>query len=203
MVKYAMVVFVIAASMLADQVVKIKENIDIILKDDSTWVMVGSTAELKSSVVTTQDSQTVLLRNDGTWEYLSREGIEGDTVSEVIPLPDSLEGAQTERPQLNEPIPEIIPYYRADVKPVPISMPSPRYPEKARQLGIQGTTIVQMLIDVTGRIMDVIIIKSSGSELLDKAAFDAAMKATFTPAEFYGRKVRVWVSCPIKFQLTP
>lgn len=199
--RYAMVVFFSVIYMLADQTVKTQDNIEIILKNDSTWTLVGSTTELKSPIVTTEDSQTVLLRNDGTWEYMSREGIERDTVSDVIPLPDSLEDTQPEKPQLKEPILEIIPYYRADVKPVPISVPTPRYPEKARQLGIEGTTVVQMLIDVTGRIMDVRIIKSSGSELLDKAAFEAAKKATFTPAEIFGRRVRVWVSQPIKFQL--
>jgi TonB family protein len=202
MVRYAMVVFFSIVFIMAEEKVKTKDNLEIILKDDSTWVMVDSTAELKSSVVTTQDSQTVLLRNDGTWEYMSKEGVLRDTVSELIPLPDSLEDAHPEIPPSKEPFPEIVPYYLADVKPVPISMPTPRYQEKARREGIQGTTVVQMLIDVTGYVCDVKIIKSSGNKLLDKAAYDAAMKSTFTPAEMYGRKVRVWVARPIKFQLT-
>ena len=199
--RYTIMIFLCIFSLSADQVVKTEDNIEIILRDDSTWTMVGSTTELKSPIVTTQDSQTVFLRNDGNWEYMSKEGVLRDTVSEVIPLLDSLEDAHPEIPPSKEPFPEIVPYYLADVKPIPISMPTPRYPEKARQRDIQGTTVVQMLVDVTGRVTEVKIVKSSGNEWLDKSAYDAAMKSIFTPAEMYGRKVCVWVSRPIRFQL--
>lgn len=193
--RYAMMIFLSVVFLLSDQMVKTENNTEIILKDDSTWVLVDSTAELKSPLVTTRDSQTVFLRDDGICEYMDKEGTDSDTRPETIPV--------REKPQSKVPIlVEVIPYYKADVKPVPISMPTPRYPEHARQSGIEGTVVVQMLIDVTGNVIEVKIIKSSGNKLLDKAAFDAAMKSTFSPAEISGRKVRVWVSRPIKFQLT-
>lgn len=97
---------------------------------------------------------------------------------------------------------EIVPYYKVEVKPQPVSMPTPRYPELARQAGIEGTTVVQMLVDIDGSVRDVKIIKSSGNQMLDQAAVAAAMQSKFTPAKQRDKFVRVWVSRPIRFQLT-
>jgi protein TonB len=97
---------------------------------------------------------------------------------------------------------EIVPYYKVEVKPQPINIPLPQYPELARQAGIEGQAVVKALVDVDGSIMAVQILKSSGNQLLDEAALAAARKSKFTPAKQRDKFVRVWVSIPIRFHLT-
>jgi len=96
---------------------------------------------------------------------------------------------------------EIVPYYKVEVKPKPVHIPKPKYPELARRAGIEGTTVVKMLVDIDGSIREVKILKSSGNQMLDQAALVAAKSAKFTPAKQRDKYVRVWVSMPLKFKL--
>jgi protein TonB len=96
---------------------------------------------------------------------------------------------------------EIVPYYKVEVKPQPIVNPTPKYPELAKQAGIEGTTVVKMLVDIDGSVREVKILKSSGNPMLDQAALAAAKKSKFTPAKQRDKFVRVWVSRPFKFVL--
>lgn len=96
---------------------------------------------------------------------------------------------------------EVVPYYRLEIKPKPVFSAKPVYPEICRQAGIEGTTVVKMLIDIDGSVIDVKILKSSGNQLLDQSAIAAARKSTFTPAKQRDKLVRVWVSRPVRFKL--
>ena len=97
---------------------------------------------------------------------------------------------------------EVVPYYKVEVKPQPISIPTPKYPELARKAGIEGNAVVKALVDVDGSIAEVKILKSSGNQMLDQSALVAARNAKFTPAKQRDKFVRVWVSIPIRFTLT-
>lgn len=96
---------------------------------------------------------------------------------------------------------EIVPYYKLEVKPKPVYSAVPLYPELPLKAGIEGTTVVKMLVDIDGRVIEVKILKSSGNQMLDQAAIAAAMKSTFTPAKQRDKLVRVWVARPVRFQL--
>ena len=96
---------------------------------------------------------------------------------------------------------EIVPYYKVEVKPKPINIPKPRYPELARKAGIEGNTVIKALVDIDGSIIDAQVLKSSGNQMLDQAALAAARKARFTPAKQRDKYVRVWVAIPIEFRL--
>lgn len=95
----------------------------------------------------------------------------------------------------------VVAYKDVDVKPVPIELPAPAYPENAKKAGMKGEVLTKALVDVTGAIESVQILESSGSELFDQAALDAVKMAKFTPPQHQGKPVRVWVSIPIKFAL--
>ena len=97
---------------------------------------------------------------------------------------------------------EIVPYYKVEVKPQPIHIPKPQYPDLARRAGIEGTTVVKALVDIDGSIIEAKVLKSSGNQMLDQAALAAARKAKFTPAKQRDKYVRVYVSIPMRFQLT-
>lgn len=123
-----------------------------------------------------------------------------EDVVETIAATDLIEDVINIRPV--QPDIEIVPYYKVEVKPQPVNIPKPVYPSIAIKAGIEGQTVVKALVDIDGSIMQTQILKSSGNQMLDQAAIEAAMKAKFTPARQRDKAVRVWVSIPIKFVLT-
>jgi len=95
----------------------------------------------------------------------------------------------------------VVPFWKVEVKPQPINIPVPTYPDMARTAGIEGQTVVEALVGTDGTVGDARVLKSSGNASLDQAAVDAAMRATFTPAKQRDMAVRVWVSIPFRFTL--
>jgi protein TonB len=95
-----------------------------------------------------------------------------------------------------------VPFYKVEVKPRIVDVPVPAYPEAVRNAGIEGTATIQLLLDLDGSVMDARVLNSSGSQMLDAAAVEAAMKARFTPAMQQDKPVRVWISFPYRFRLT-
>lgn len=96
----------------------------------------------------------------------------------------------------------VVPFWKVEVKPQPINIPVPIYPDMARTAGIEGSAVVEALVDVDGSVADARILKPSGNASLDQAAVDAAMRAKFKPAMQRDKPVRVWVSIPFRFTLT-
>lgn len=101
------------------------------------------------------------------------------------------------------PAPVIFKYMKASVMPQPLKDAQPEYPEKARLLGIEGLTIIDMWLRKDGTVSVIQVHKSSENALLDSAAAQAALKSTFTPARGAdGNPVNVWVRRPFRFSLT-
>jgi protein TonB len=95
----------------------------------------------------------------------------------------------------------VVPFWKVEVKPKPINIPVPTYPDMARTAGIEGQAVVEALVDVDGSVADARILKSSGNTSLDQAAVDAALRSKFSPAYQRDQAVRVWVSIPFRFTL--
>jgi protein TonB len=95
----------------------------------------------------------------------------------------------------------VVPFWKVEVKPMPINIPVPTYPDMARTAGIEGQAVVEALVDVDGSVADARILKPSGNASLDQAAVDAAMRSKFSPAKQRDKAVRVWVSIPFRFTL--
>jgi protein TonB len=70
-----------------------------------------------------------------------------------------------------------------------ISKPAPPYPAIAKQIGMQGSVAVQVLIDEQGHVLSAKA--TSGPPLLLAAAVQAAYKATFIPTKLSGEPVKV------------
>ena len=75
------------------------------------------------------------------------------------------------------------------------------YPPALRDAGIGGTVHVWFFLDEAGRIVDTRIDRSSGYSDLDAAALRVADRMEFSPAEDRDRRVAVWVSVPITFEV--
>ena len=71
------------------------------------------------------------------------------------------------------------------------------FPPQARRAGIQGNAEISFTIHEDGRVSDVTVSRSSGSELLDTAAVDASYAASpFRPPPAEAR-----LAIPINFRL--
>lgn len=79
--------------------------------------------------------------------------------------------------------------------------PRPEYPEDARRAGREGRVLLRVLVDDQGRSQQVEINRSSGSDLLDRAAVDAIKNWRFYPARYGDRAIESWIKIPIEFAL--
>lgn len=79
----------------------------------------------------------------------------------------------------------------------------PDYPEAARQAGKEGTTLLRFIVSAGGRVSDVQVVRSSGSDALDDAAGDAVERWRFSPAkDGQGRDVACYITVPVSFSLS-
>ena len=78
---------------------------------------------------------------------------------------------------------------------------APPYPRKARRLGYEGIVMLKVLIDENGRVDDLMVFKSSGHTVLDRAALSAVRKWLFEPGTEGGIKKKMWVKIPVRFDL--
>jgi protein TonB len=75
------------------------------------------------------------------------------------------------------------------------------YPPLLRDAGIGGTVLVYFFIDENGTVQDNRVHESSGHQALDDAALAVAAQYRFSAALNRDKKVPVWVSFPITFQV--
>jgi protein TonB len=75
------------------------------------------------------------------------------------------------------------------------------YPPLLRDAGIGGTVMVYFFIDENGSVQDNRVHETSGHQALDDAALAVAAQYRFSAALNRDKKVPVWVSFPITFQV--
>lgn len=76
------------------------------------------------------------------------------------------------------------------------------YPDKARRLGIEGKVFVKFIIDKSGNITDVEVMKGIGGGCDEEAARAIADAPAWTPGKQRGRPVSVRMMVPINFRLS-
>lgn len=97
---------------------------------------------------------------------------------------------------------EVYDFYKVEVKPKLLMKycVDPVYPEFARKAGIEGTVLVEVIVDTTGYVIDAKVVKKL-HQLLDTEAVKAVRKWRYTPARQRDRPVRVRVHQPVRFSL--
>lgn len=93
------------------------------------------------------------------------------------------------------------PVVPADRELAPLARVEPEYPPAAFRAGEEGTVLVRVDVDETGKPSNVTLVRRSGSRDLDRAAQQAVMKWTFTPAMRGGRAVASSAEIPVDFRL--
>lgn len=87
-----------------------------------------------------------------------------------------------------------------DTKPEILNWVQPKYSEFAREAGLEGTVMVDVLVGTDGRVKDARVSRSVHSAL-DSAALAAARRVIFSPGKQRDIPVEVWVTLPYAFTL--
>ena len=82
-----------------------------------------------------------------------------------------------------------------------VRRPVVRYPASARQARATGTVHVRALVELDGHVRDAKVHRSSGHEVLDRAACDSVLAALFKPYTQDGVPRSALVIVPIDFSL--
>ena len=94
---------------------------------------------------------------------------------------------------------KFIPYDKSPKPKIPIR---PVYPEIAQEAGIEGTVYIQFFIDKKGNVTEAWVQKGIPNTGLNEAALVAVKKSKWKPAQQRDKKVGVWQTVPVKFELT-
>lgn len=86
-------------------------------------------------------------------------------------------------------------------EPTLIEKVEPKYPRLARQAGLEGDVILTYLVDVSGIVKDIKVVKSDMKSFED-AAVRAVSQYKYSPAICYGRPAESEVTTTIEFRLT-
>jgi len=89
-----------------------------------------------------------------------------------------------------------------DEKPSLVSPPQLDYPDLLRQAGIEGTVLIEVIIDTTGHAEQASLrVVQSSNKAFEISARDAVMKSLYRPGRVRGQAVRVLVQVPINFNI--
>lgn len=77
----------------------------------------------------------------------------------------------------------------------------PYYPSFSKRAGEQGEVVVRLIIDETGVVEDVALLRSSGFPRLDRAASEIGRRYRFKPYSVNGSPARISTNLLIKFNL--
>jgi protein TonB len=85
-------------------------------------------------------------------------------------------------------------------RPVPLHPILPRYTEPARRAGMQGTVIVEAIIDEKGNATNVRVLRGLPMGL-DRAAMEAIQQTQFKPAMLGSHPVKVYYTLTVNFAI--
>ena len=77
-----------------------------------------------------------------------------------------------------------------------------QYPIQALRQHLHGTVMLRVLVDETGKPLEVGIARGSGHAVLDRSAREQVLASwRFKPAMINGQRVRAWATVPVTFDL--
>jgi TonB family protein len=83
-----------------------------------------------------------------------------------------------------------------------VELAKPKYPDKAKELGIEGAVTVMALIDSSGQVVKVRVAKAPDPDHgMSEAAAEAVKAGKFKAATSDGKPVACWISLSMEFSL--
>ena len=130
----------------------------------------------------------------------------------IAPTPSPLPATATATPIASMPMPAVTavvdiapaatPAGRGETRTLAYDGPLDlRYPAASARQREQGTVLLNVLVDVDGRVQRIEIVRSSGHRRLDEAARAAVQRARFVPVLIDGQAQAAWGLVPIEFRL--
>ena len=86
---------------------------------------------------------------------------------------------------------------------LPRVLPGPsavEYPLELWDLGLEGETVIMVLVNETGAVDSVFVDRSSGFEDFDSAAVQGGRRMRFDPGRRGADRISMWVRVPVRFQ---
>ena len=82
-----------------------------------------------------------------------------------------------------------------------LNNPAPPYPPLSRRMREEGKVLFKVRVSAAGLPVDIELVRSSGSERLDRAAEDVLGRYKFVPARQGDQPIESWVIVPFIFKL--
>lgn len=134
-------------------------------------------------------------RDSYTDNSVGIEGVSAKKGNTLAKEADTVVLLDTDSTTLPNPVDE----YLVSEMPVALSEFRPIYPKMAKEKRIEGSVVMDVLIDETGKVRQVSVIE--GLEIFKSSAQDAMKKFLFRPAVVDGSPVAVRIRYSIKFKL--
>ncbi|HEU0301008.1 MAG TPA: energy transducer TonB [Longimicrobium sp.] len=90
-----------------------------------------------------------------------------------------------------------------ETEPVALTQPAFQYPEDLWDEGVEGKTVLRILINQQGTVDSARVETASGYPAFDSAALAGTPALRFEPARRDGAPVSKWVLLPVEFDITP
>ncbi|MXZ08629.1 MAG: M56 family metallopeptidase [Gemmatimonadetes bacterium] len=122
----------------------------------------------------------------------------------VMPIEFSLDSKeqQTTRPASGDAdSSKVLEFYMVEVKPKVLHSVKLVHPEEALRDSLEGKVFLKFIVHVDGSVSNVKVLRTTGSEVFQKAAIDAISQYRYKPAEHNGKVVPVWMTQPVTFRL--
>jgi len=91
---------------------------------------------------------------------------------------------------------------RYDERPKVLKKVEPEYPPLAKMTGVEGVVVLLILINESGVIEEIEVVKSLGNTGCDEAAVNAVKQWHFAPAKRQGQPIAARVTLPVLFNLS-
>ena len=127
------------------------------------------------------------------------EGEEAQDAADVAPTSfDQIENLPPPPPPKSD---KLSKFFAFDEPPVLIKKVAPRYPELARQAGIEGAVTLRVLVNEKGKVVSVVVLHSDVTPAMDNAAIAAVRQFRFKPARQRMKPVKAFMAIPLVFRL--
>ena len=135
-------------------------------------------------------------KSNETPEGLEFDNIEIDVAAQIGPPPPIETSVDEDETQI---------FVWSEIMPEPVGGMSAihekvYYTEIGKRAGVEGTVVIEAVVDKKGNIIDAFVKKSIGGGL-DEVALNAVKNTKFHPGKQRGKPVNVRISIPIKFVL--
>lgn len=90
---------------------------------------------------------------------------------------------------------------KVDVMPALTFRRNPRYPYRAKRMGIEGQVKIRFLVDKNGLVSRVEILSADPPDIFNNSVIEAVSNWKYSPGELLGRKVATLVTTSVIFKL--